>query len=196
MAALPEARAASLNWTGARAATQRSDLKCLPSSGIPSGTNPPLERIVATARTIARRFLCPAPQSLEWSASRDLAGLQRITPEIVGVQFDQIEGVQENAFVMAAAADTIKCRDAVVITGDRLGCSGLPVASRRPAGNFDARLRSPGRRASDDLRCAPVVVLLAAASLRKARLPIASEARVGTLRERGDPSQLTGPGKP
>jgi hypothetical protein len=39
---------------------------------------------------------------------RDIAGLQRITPEIVGVQFDQIEGVQENAFVMAAASDRLR----------------------------------------------------------------------------------------
>ena len=127
---------------------------------------------------------------------RGPATFQRITPQIIAIQFDQVEGVQENAFVMLAVANAIEQSDAVVVTGDRLGCSGLPVASRRPAGNFDARLRSPGRRASDDLRCAPVVVLLAAASLRKARLPIASEARVGTLRERGDPSQLTGPGKP
>jgi hypothetical protein len=49
----------------------------------------------------------------------------------------------------------------------------LPQARRK----FRCSSAFAGRRASDDLRCAPVVVLLAAASLRKAGLPIASPRR-------------------
>ena len=41
-------------------------------------------------------------------------------PQVVAVQFDQIEGVQKDAFVMAAVADAIERSDAVVITGNRL----------------------------------------------------------------------------
>jgi len=51
---------------------------------------------------------------------RGLAALQRITAEVVTVQFDQVEGIKENAFVMVAVADTIERSDAVVITGNRL----------------------------------------------------------------------------
>jgi hypothetical protein len=39
---------------------------------------------------------------------RGLAALQRIRSEIVAVQFDQIEGIEENAFVMVAVANAIK----------------------------------------------------------------------------------------
>jgi hypothetical protein len=42
-----------------------------------------------------------------------LAALQRIRPEIVAVQFDQVEGVKENAFIMVAVADTIERSDAL-----------------------------------------------------------------------------------
>jgi hypothetical protein len=53
-------------------------------------------------------------------SKRGLATLQRIRSEIVTVQFDQVEGVQENAFVMVPVANAIEQRDAVVITGNRL----------------------------------------------------------------------------
>jgi len=39
--------------------------------------------------------------------------------EIVAVQFDQVEGVKEDAFVVAALAEAIERGDAVVITGNR-----------------------------------------------------------------------------
>jgi len=51
---------------------------------------------------------------------RGLETLRRIRSEIVAVQFDQVEGVKENAFVMVAVANTIEQSDAVVITGNRL----------------------------------------------------------------------------
>ena len=70
-------------------------------------------------------------------SKRGLATLQRIRSEIVTVQFDQVEGVQENAFVMVPVANAIEQRDAVVITGNR-----LPVD--------DARARAqPGQRLDD-----------------------------------------------
>ena len=39
---------------------------------------------------------------------RGLADLKRITPQVVAVQFDEVEGVQEDVFVVAAVADTIE----------------------------------------------------------------------------------------
>ena len=51
-------------------------------------------------------------------SKRGLATLQRIRPEIVTVQFNQVEGVQENAFVMVPVANAIERRDAIVITSD------------------------------------------------------------------------------
>ena len=59
--ALPEARAARLNWTGARAPLNDRTSSACHRQGFPLQRTP-LERIVATARSIARRFLCPAPQ--------------------------------------------------------------------------------------------------------------------------------------
>jgi hypothetical protein len=40
-------------------------------------------------------------------SKRGLATLQRIRSEIVTVQFDQVEGVQENAFVMVPVANAL-----------------------------------------------------------------------------------------
>ena len=53
-----------------------------------------------------------------------LAAFQRITPEIVAVEFDQVEGVQENAFIVVAVADAIEGCDAVVIAGNRFAVLG------------------------------------------------------------------------
>src|SRR5262249_60500341 len=49
---------------------------------------------------------------------RGLADLKRITQEIVAVQLDQVEGVEENAFVSAVVTDEIERGNAVVIAGD------------------------------------------------------------------------------
>src|SRR5262245_58588178 len=51
---------------------------------------------------------------------RGLADLQRIAPEIVAVLFDEIECVEEYAFVSALVTDEIERGNAVVIAGDRL----------------------------------------------------------------------------
>ena len=49
---------------------------------------------------------------------RRLAHLQRITPEVIAVQLDQVEGVQERAVIMAAVANEIERGHAIIIAGD------------------------------------------------------------------------------
>src|SRR5262249_12080928 len=49
---------------------------------------------------------------------RGLADLKRITPQVVAVLLDQVEGVQERAVVMAAVANEIERGNAVVVAGD------------------------------------------------------------------------------
>ena len=49
---------------------------------------------------------------------RGLAEFKRIAPQVVAVQFDQVEGVQERAVIMAAVANEIERGNAVVIAGD------------------------------------------------------------------------------
>src|SRR5262249_56978541 len=47
-----------------------------------------------------------------------LADFKRIAPEVVAVQFNEVEGVQERAVIMAAVANEIERGNAVVIAGD------------------------------------------------------------------------------
>src|SRR5262245_6150312 len=47
-----------------------------------------------------------------------LADLKRIAPQVVAVQFDQVEGVQERAVITAAVANEVERGNAVVIAGD------------------------------------------------------------------------------
>ena len=49
---------------------------------------------------------------------RGLADFKRIVPQVVAVQFDQVEGVEEYALVSAVVTDEIERGDAVVIAGD------------------------------------------------------------------------------
>src|SRR6516164_570709 len=49
---------------------------------------------------------------------RGLAGLKRIAPQVVAVQFDEVEGVEEYAVVSAVVTDEIERGNAVVIAGD------------------------------------------------------------------------------
>src|SRR5262249_32706740 len=51
---------------------------------------------------------------------RGLADLKRIAPHVVSVQFDQVEGVEEDALVSALMADEIERGNTVVIAGDSL----------------------------------------------------------------------------
>src|SRR6266581_3035906 len=49
---------------------------------------------------------------------RGLADLKRIAPQVIAVQFDQVKGVEEYAFVSALVTDEIERGNAVVIAGD------------------------------------------------------------------------------
>ena len=49
---------------------------------------------------------------------RGLPNHKRITPQVVTVQFDQVEGVEEYAVVSAVVTDEIERSNAVVIAGD------------------------------------------------------------------------------
>jgi hypothetical protein len=49
---------------------------------------------------------------------RGLAALKRIMPQVVAVQFGEIEGVEEYALVSALVTDEIERGNAVVIAGD------------------------------------------------------------------------------
>jgi hypothetical protein len=52
------------------------------------------------------------------TSKRGLAHFQGITPQVVPVQFDKVEGVQERALIMAAVANEIERGNAIVIAGD------------------------------------------------------------------------------
>src|SRR5262249_62011217 len=52
-------------------------------------------------------------------SERSLADMKRIAPQVVAVQFDQVEGVVEYALVGALVTDEIERSNAVVIAGDR-----------------------------------------------------------------------------
>jgi hypothetical protein len=48
---------------------------------------------------------------------------KRIAPQIVAVQFDQVEGVEEYAVVSAVVSDQIERGNAIVIAGDSFAVS-------------------------------------------------------------------------
>jgi hypothetical protein len=56
-----------------------------------------------------------------------LADLERVTPQVVAVQLDQVEGVQEHVPVMLAVADAVERCEPVVIARD-----GFPIDDARP----------------------------------------------------------------
>ena len=49
-----------------------------------------------------------------------LTDLQRIAAQVVAVELDQVEGVQEHGFVVAALAQPVEARHPVVVAGHRL----------------------------------------------------------------------------
>src|SRR5262249_54114727 len=49
---------------------------------------------------------------------RGLADFQRITPQVVAIQLDQVESVEEGTVVVAVVANEIERGNAVVIAGD------------------------------------------------------------------------------
>src|SRR5262249_22464090 len=72
-------------------------------------------------RAVAFQMLVEAQAKASFgqrTSKRGLAHFQGIAPEIVAVQFDQVEGVQERAVIMAAVANEIERSNAVVIAGN------------------------------------------------------------------------------
>jgi len=51
---------------------------------------------------------------------RGLADLKRITPQVVAVQLDEVEGVEKGTVVVAVMANEIERRHAVVVASNRL----------------------------------------------------------------------------
>ncbi len=63
---------------------------------------------------------------------RGLAHLKRFAPQVVAVQLDQVEGVEEHAGVVAAVAQPVEVRHAVVVAAHRLAVED--AGSRAQAG--------------------------------------------------------------
>src|SRR5262249_21308286 len=80
------------------------------------------------------------------TSKRGLAHFQRITPQVVAVQLDQIESVEEGTVVVAVGADEIERRHAIVIASDSFAID-------------DARARAqPGDRINDQWKATGEVV--------------------------------------
>ena len=54
-----------------------------------------------------------------------MAAFEWIAAQVVAVQFDEVEGVQEDVVVMAVVANEIKRRHAVVVAGDCLAVTAI-----------------------------------------------------------------------
>jgi hypothetical protein len=52
------------------------------------------------------------------TSKRGLADLKRITPQVVTVQFDEVEGVEEYALVSAVVTNEIERGNAIVVASD------------------------------------------------------------------------------
>ena len=78
----------------------------------------------ALCKTEGQPKTCPAwrgfllPVSAVFGSERCLAALKWIKPQVVAVQFDQVEGVEEYPVISAVVAEEVKRGHAVVIAGD------------------------------------------------------------------------------
>ena len=66
-----------------------------------------------------------------------LAALDRLVPQVIAVKFDQVEGVKEDAPVIAPVAQSVEARHAVRITGDRLAVDEARTRLERAGGRDD-----------------------------------------------------------
>src|SRR5262249_58176803 len=90
---------------------------------------------------------------------RGLADLKRITPQIVAVQFDQVEGVEKYALVSALVTDQIERRNAVVIAGDSFAVDNAGARAQASQCLDDQREAAGGgvvRAAVEAPPCAPL----------------------------------------
>jgi hypothetical protein len=70
---------------------------------------------------------------------RSLAHVKRLAPQVVAVQFDQVEGVEEDARVVASVADAIEARHAVVAATHRLAVDDAGARAQADEGLDDQR---------------------------------------------------------
>ena len=56
----------------------------------------------------------------EYAGERCLAHLERVTPQVIAIKLDQVEGKQKHVLVMAPIPDAVEIRHSVITTGHRL----------------------------------------------------------------------------
>jgi hypothetical protein len=61
-----------------------------------------------------------------------LADLKWIAPEVVAVQFNEVEGVEEYPLVSAVVPDEVERSNAVAIAGDSVGSRHQGASSQPP----------------------------------------------------------------
>ena len=78
------------------------------------------------------------------TSKRNLAHFQGITPQVVPVQLNQVEGVKEYALVSALVTDEIERGNAFVIAGDSFAVDVAGAASAGvPTSQRSSRLEGP-----------------------------------------------------
>src|SRR5262249_3939765 len=90
---------------------------------------------------------------------RGLADLKRITPQIVAVQLDEVEGLEKYAPVSALVTDKIERSNAVVIAGDSLAVDDAG-ARAQASQRLDNQREAAGEIVAwrlYNLTCAPVL---------------------------------------
>src|SRR5262249_60930595 len=81
------------------------------------------------------------------TSKRGLTHFQRITPQVVGVQLDQVESIEEGVTVMASVADTVERGNAVIVTHNGLDKDGIGHDRPPPGGRGKSRpVGEPTRR--------------------------------------------------
>ena len=58
-----------------------------------------------------------------------LAGVQRLRPEVLAIEFQQVEGVEDHAIIMPPAVQIVEDRDAVFVATDRLAVDAVVATS-------------------------------------------------------------------
>jgi hypothetical protein len=117
----------------------------------------------------------------EQAGERRFAHRERVAPQIVAVEFDQVEGIEEHARVVALVPDAVERRDPVVTTGDclavddagpRMQCGERLDDEREAVGQVD--------RSCNSSRAAPALCCTAASAFTP---PAASANRLYRIRK-------------
>jgi hypothetical protein len=103
------------------------------------------------------------------TSKRGLAHFQRITPQVVPVQLNQVEGVEEGTVVVTVVANEIERCHAVVVASNR-----LPIDERTQAGQ---RLDAESKSARLDLTIGPTSSQPSAAAARSPFTVVSEAAR-------------------